>query len=178
MARPCSPPAGRTLSPTGAQRLRRVPAAHGRCRCPLLLLLLPPQTRGARPASPSQIRSRRCRFTLCRSIGRAGPRHPRRRGRTRDPVTRRPRRSGGTGKTQLGSRERHRRHGRAARFRFRSADVWRVGEVGPGETEPGRVGALRARSVLRGHSRREAVWGCREWTTRVIAKSWKVDPGM
>lgn len=48
-------------------------------------LLLPPLPRGARPASPSQMRSRRCRFTLCRSMGRAGPRRPRRRGRTRDP---------------------------------------------------------------------------------------------
>lgn len=47
--------------------------------------LLPPLPRGGRPASPSQIRSRRCRFTLCRSMGRAGPRRPRRRGRTRDP---------------------------------------------------------------------------------------------
>lgn len=71
------PAAGRAARrrPIGRRSPRGSPPPQGGLRRPALL----PAARGAaaaRPASPSQIRSSRCRFTLCRSMGRAGPRRP------------------------------------------------------------------------------------------------------
>lgn len=61
------------------------------------------------------------------------------------PVTRRPRRSGGTGKTRLGPRERHRRHRGAAHFRFRSADRGRARGAEPGRAALGSLGTPGSR---------------------------------
>lgn len=97
---------------------------------------MPPLPGGARPASPSQIRSSRCRFTLCRSMGRAGPPlsaaegHPvtRRRRRLQPPAQPRPPPAAGRkrkGRAAAPRRTAPRHRGAAARgaarFRFRPA---------------------------------------------------------